>query len=535
MTSQLSSQFSSQSSSSPSSQTSHSPTRQQATGFMQRLIAQNELTSEQLQLALQAAQHHKLPIVAVLIQQFHIKPLHIAHAIAEDLGEPLLDLASFDLSFVPKDALDEKIIHQYHILPLYQRGKTLFIATSNPADISHISHAVFHQRHIQCVVVEHHKLEQAIHQLFSHQFSHQHLQDLVADDLHLDVQVHHAIHHDDDVLSEAESAPVVQYVNKLLLDAIRMGASDLHFEPYERFYRVRYRIDGILRQIATPPLQLATRLASRIKIMSQMDIAEKRLPQDGRLKLTLPSQQSIDFRVSSLPTLYGEKLVLRILNSSFSSLNIDDLGLEADQKALYLDALKKPHGMILITGPTGSGKTLSLYAGLNLLNTQQLNISTVEDPVEIYMEGINQVNVNTKAGLTFATALRSFLRQDPDILMVGEIRDVETAEIAIKASQTGHKVLSTLHTNSATETLTRLKNMGIASFHIATSVQLVIAQRLVRRLCPHCKKALQLPHESLKQLGFSEQQLAQPQTQIYDAVGCHHCHDGYKGRIGIYE
>ncbi len=334
---------------------------------------------------------------------------------------------------------------------------------------------------------------------------------------------------------QQDEAPIVKYINKLLIDAIRMGASDLHFEPYEKMYRVRYRVDGVLRQIATPPLQLATRLASRLKVMSQMDISEKRLPQDGRIKLKLSKSKAIDFRVNSLPTLFGEKLVLRILDPSSAMLGIDALGYEPAQKELFMQALDKPQGMLLITGPTGSGKTVSLYTGLNILNREDTNISTAEDPVEINLEGINQVNVNAKVGLTFSAALKSFLRQDPDIVMVGEIRDLETAEIAIKAAQTGHMVMSTLHTNSAPETLTRLRNMGVPSFNIATSVNLVIAQRLARRLCPQCKIPSDIPDLSLLEMGFKEEDLRHPDFQVYQPVGCSECRDGYKGRVGIYE
>ncbi len=328
---------------------------------------------------------------------------------------------------------------------------------------------------------------------------------------------------------------MVKYINKLLIDAIRMNASDLHFEPYEKMYRVRYRVDGVLRLIATPPLQLATRLASRLKVMSQMDISEKRVPQDGRIKLKLSKTKTIDFRVNSLPTLFGEKIVLRILDPASAMLGIDALGYEPEQKALFTEALNRPQGMLLITGPTGSGKTVSMYTGLNILNTEHANISTAEDPVEINLEGINQVNVNPKVGLTFAAALRSFLRQDPDIIMVGEIRDLETAEIAIKAAQTGHLVMSTLHTNNAAETLTRLRSMGVATFNIATSVNLVIAQRLARRLCNQCKRRIDVPRASLLEMGFTETDLDAPDFQIYEPVGCKECREGYKGRVGIYE
>ena len=333
--------------------------------------------------------------------------------------------------------------------------------------------------------------------------------------------------------TEVDETPVVRFVNKMLLDAIKSGASDLHFEPYEKTYRVRFRIDGVLYQMATPPSQLRDRITARLKIMASMDISERRKPQDGRIKLKISSHKSIDFRVSTLPTLWGEKVVMRILDSSSAQMGIDALGYEEDQKKLYLEALSKPQGMILVTGPTGSGKTVSLYTGLNILNTEDVNISTAEDPVEINLEGINQVNVNPKQGLDFSTALRAFLRQDPDVIMVGEIRDLETAEIAIKAAQTGHMVMSTLHTNSAAETLNRLRNMGVASFNIATSVNLIIAQRLARRLCNSCKQAIEVPEEALLDEGFTPEQLGT--FTLYEPKGCDNCNNGYKGRVGIYE
>ena len=339
----------------------------------------------------------------------------------------------------------------------------------------------------------------------------------------------------DETASDVEDAPVVRFIQKLLIDAINEGASDIHFEPYEKYYRIRFRTDGILREIAQPPLVLKEKIAARIKVISRLDISEKRVPQDGRMKLVLSKNKAIDFRVNTLPTLWGEKIVMRILDPSSATLGIEALGYEPEQKALFMEALDKPQGMLLITGPTGSGKTVSLYTGLNILNREDTNISTAEDPVEINLEGVNQVNVNNKVGLTFAAALKSFLRQDPDIIMVGEIRDLETAEIAIKAAQTGHMVMSTLHTNSAPETLTRLRNMGVPSFNIATSVNLVIAQRLARRLCPQCKQAVEIPQQSLLEMGFTEADTQSPEFQIYQPVGCSECREGYKGRVGIYE
>ena len=386
---------------------------------------------------------------------------------------------------------------------------------------------------VETVVVEEDKLKKMIENVYSGGTG---LGDLGDVDLSGDVEGGTDDDEGTDVnAGGGEDAPVVKFVNKMLIDAIRMGASDLHFEPYEKSYRVRFRVDGVLQVISRPPTQLAGKIAARLKVMSQMDISERRAPQDGRIKLKISKTKAIDFRVNSCPTLFGEKLVLRILDPSSAMLGIDALGYEPDQKELFLEALDKPQGMLLITGPTGSGKTVSLYTGLNILNTPETNISTAEDPVEINLEGINQVNVNPKVGLTFASALKAFLRQDPDIVMVGEIRDLETAEIAIKAAQTGHMVLSTLHTNSAPETLTRLRNMGVASFNIATSVNLVIAQRLARRLCKSCKRPTNVPKQSLLEMGFTEEDLANPDNVIYEPVGCSECREGYKGRVGIYE
>ena len=430
--------------------------------------------------------------------------------------------------------VDNALFIKHRVVPLVHRGNVLYVAIADPTNIEALDAIRFNSNlNIEPVIVEFDKLEKTLNKYFVVEENF----DFGDDDFDVDVMAGENPpegSEEDDTPSE-EEAPIVKYVNKLLVDAIRMGASDLHFEPYEKTYRVRYRVDGVLRQITNPPLQLANRLASRLKVMSQMDISEKRVPQDGRIKLKLSKTKAIDFRVNSLPTLFGEKLVLRILDPSSAMLGIDALGYEEHQKALFMEALDKPQGMLLITGPTGSGKTVSLYTGLNILNTESSNISTAEDPVEINLEGINQVNVNQKVGLTFSAALKSFLRQDPDIIMVGEIRDLETAEIAIKAAQTGHMVMSTLHTNSAPETLTRLRNMGVPSFNIATSVNLVIAQRLARRLCSHCKAPVDIPKQSLLEMGFTEQDLANPELQIFQPVGCSECREGYKGRVGVYE
>ena len=502
------------------------------TGFIRRLVEEGLVSAENMQNAILNAKKTKQDIVPFLIDQLKISALQIAETISQEFGEPVFDLNVYDSAQIIREGIDEKLITKHRILPIFKRGNLLYIATSNPTNMDAMDAIRFSSKmNVEAIIVEHQKLEQLIEQNFAEadtfEFS--------EDDIDLDLEQEDLSQKDDDADEQQEEAPIVKYINKLLIDAIRMGASDLHFEPYEKSYRVRYRVDGVLRQIATPPLQLATRLASRLKVMSQMDISEKRLPQDGRIKLKLSKTKAIDFRVNSLPTLFGEKLVLRILDPSSAMLGIDALGYEAEQKELFMQALDKPQGMLLITGPTGSGKTVSLYTGLNILNREDTNISTAEDPVEINLEGINQVNVNTKVGLTFSAALKSFLRQDPDIVMVGEIRDLETAEIAIKAAQTGHMVMSTLHTNSTPETLTRLRNMGVPSFNIATSVNLVIAQRLARRLCPRCKASVYIPEPSLLEMGFNEEDLKHPNFQIYQPVGCAECRDGYKGRVGIYE
>lgn len=500
------------------------------TGFIRRLVEDGLVSTENMHIAVTNAKKANQDIVPYLIENSKLNPLVIAEKISEEFGEPLFDLSTYDASHILKDIVEDKLVTKFRILPLFKRGHLLFVATSNPTNIEAMDAIRFNSRlNIEVIIVEHDKLEKIIEQNFAEDTTFH-----FDEDFEIDIQESN-LEQDDDDEPQGDEAPIVKYINKLLVDAIRMGASDLHFEPYEKTYRVRYRVDGVLRQIATPPLQLANRLASRLKVMSQMDIAEKRVPQDGRIKLKISKTKAIDFRVNSLPTLFGEKIVLRLLDPSSAMLGIDALGYEPEQKALFMEALEKPQGMLLITGPTGSGKTVSLYTGLNILNQEDTNISTAEDPVEINLEGINQVNVNNKVGLTFAAALKSFLRQDPDIVMVGEIRDLETAEIAIKAAQTGHMVMSTLHTNSAPETLTRLRNMGVPSFNIATSVNLVIAQRLARRLCSQCKAPVEIPKNSLLEMGFTEQDIQHPDFQIFQPVGCSECREGYKGRVGIYE
>ncbi|MDH0032774.1 MULTISPECIES: type IV-A pilus assembly ATPase PilB [unclassified Acinetobacter] len=504
-------------------------------GFIRRLVEEGHLPASNMQNAIDAAKKAQQDIVAHLIEHQRLSPLTVAESISHEFGEPLFDLAVYDTGLLPKDLTDNKLIQKHRVVPLVQRGQILYVATSNPTNIDSLDAIRFNTKlNIEPIIVEHNKLEKLIEQQFgdSGSFDFGDSEDFDLDGIDVATDTNKE---DDDTNTQTDESPIVKYINKLLIDAIRMGASDLHFEPYEKTYRVRYRVDGVLRQIANPPLQMANRLASRLKVMSQMDISEKRMPQDGRIKLKLSKTKAIDFRVNSLPTLFGEKLVLRILDPSSAMLGIEALGYEDEQKALFLEALDKPQGMLLITGPTGSGKTVSLYTGLNILNTEDTNISTAEDPVEINLEGINQVNVNPKTGLTFSAALKAFLRQDPDVIMVGEIRDLETAEIAIKAAQTGHMVMSTLHTNSAPETLTRLRNMGVPSFNIATSVNLVIAQRLARRLCAQCKEVVEIPKQSLLELGFTEQDLADPEFKIFQPIGCGECREGYKGRVGIYE
>jgi type IV pilus assembly protein PilB len=502
------------------------------TGFIRRLVEEGVISAEDMRSALAHAKQEKIDIVAELINQQQLSPTVIAETISVEFGEPLFDISAYDPAQILRDAIDEKLITKHRILPIFKNSSILYVATSNPTNIEAIDAVRFSTKlNIETIIVEHNKLEKLIEQNFTEESTFEFDEDF---DLDVDVDTSDP-NKEDEESNKGDEAPIVKYINKLLIDAIRMGASDLHFEPYEKIYRVRYRVDGVLRQIATPPLQLANRLSSRLKVMSQMDISEKRVPQDGRIKLKLSKNKAIDFRVNSLPTLFGEKLVLRILDPSSAMLGIDALGYEPEQKELFMQALDKPQGMLLITGPTGSGKTVSLYTGLNILNREDTNISTAEDPVEINLQGINQVNVNNKVGLTFSAALKSFLRQDPDIVMVGEIRDLETAEIAIKAAQTGHMVMSTLHTNSAPETLTRLRNMGVPSFNIATSVNLVIAQRLARRLCSQCKKPADIPQQSLLEMGFTEADLQQPEFQIYEPVGCNECREGYKGRVGVYE
>ncbi|WMS94856.1 type IV-A pilus assembly ATPase PilB [Pseudoalteromonas sp. HL-AS2] len=443
---------------------------------------------------------------------------------------PFFDLKDFNTALISPELVKEKLIRKHHILPLVQKGRKVYIAASDPTDYGAFENFEF-STGLSCevVVVDYIQLDKKIEQLLDATGSLNLSDDEFKEFAELDADIQKDTSKDDD----KDDAPIIVYINKILMDAIKKGASDLHFEPYEHKYRIRFRIDGILHEVASPPNTLATKLSARIKVMSRLDIAEKRKPQDGRIKLKITERKSIDFRVSTMPTLWGEKIVMRILDSSSAMLGIDVLGYEPEQKKLYMDALEQPQGMILVTGPTGSGKTVSLYTGLNILNQPERNISTAEDPVEINLEGVNQVQINIKADMTFANALRAFLRQDPDVVMVGEIRDLETAEISIKAAQTGHLVLSTLHTNSAPETITRLLNMGVPAYNVASSISLIIAQRLARRLCPKCKTPENLPSEELLRQGFSQQQISE--MTLYAPKGCENCTDGYKGRVGIYE
>lgn len=480
------------------------------------------------------ARKERLPLVTYLVQNRLAKSRAILEMAAEQFGVAHFDLGVIDRdSLPPREVLSEKLIRQHRVLPLSKRGNRLFVAVSDPSDHQAISEIQFSTGlNVEAVLVDDDRLGEAIDKyLDSGTTGFEELDDVSLDGL--DVEAVSDDQAGDQAGGEADDAPVVRFVNKMLLDAIRGGSSDLHFEPYERTYRVRFRTDGMLHEVARPPIQLAPKLAARLKVMAGLDISERRKPQDGRIKMKLSPTKSIDFRVNTLPTLWGEKIVMRILDASSAKMGIDALGYEEEQKALYLEALKQPQGMILVTGPTGSGKTVSLYTGLNILNTSDVNISTAEDPVEINLEGINQVNVNPRQGMDFAQALRAFLRQDPDIIMVGEIRDLETAEIAIKAAQTGHMVMSTLHTNSAAETLTRLRNMGVPSFNIATSVNLIIAQRLARKLCGHCKRPLEVPKEALLKEGFPADRIGT--FTLYGPVGCDECKGGYRGRVGIYE
>jgi type IV pilus assembly protein PilB len=503
-------------------------------GLARRLITDGLIEEDKALDATQQSTAEGIGFVSYIVGKGLVSGDKVAVAASDEFGTPIYDLNSHSISSYPQKVLDEKLINKHRALPLYNRGKRLFVAMSDPTNLRAVDEIKFNTGlTVEVVLVDDSQLGDAIRRYMDQSGSNfsEGLDDEALDGLDIE-----AVGEDDEPAEEKnveDEAPIVRFINKILLDAIKGGASDLHFEPYEHTYRVRFRTDGILHEVAKPPIALAGRISARLKVMSKMDISERRVPQDGRIKMKISKTKAIDFRVNTLPTLWGEKIVLRILDPTSAQMGIDALGYEDDQKQLYMDALSQPQGMILVTGPTGSGKTVSLYTGLNILNVPESNISTAEDPVEINLEGINQVNVNAKVGLTFSSALRSFLRQDPDIIMVGEIRDLETAEIAIKAAQTGHMVMSTLHTNSAPETITRMLNMGVPAFNLATSLNLIIAQRLARRLCKHCAEPADVPEETLRKEGFSDEQISN--MTLMRPVGCDKCSKGYKGRVGIYE
>ncbi|HEY1899156.1 MAG TPA: type IV-A pilus assembly ATPase PilB [Steroidobacteraceae bacterium] len=505
-------------------------------GLPQRLVQDGVVEEAAMMEALNAAKDGG-SIVTQLVKSGAANARDIAIAASTEFGVPLFDLDASNLDSDTIRLVSEKLLTKHRVLPVFRRGKRLFLAVADPTNLHAIDEIKFQTgMGVEAVVVEDDKLQKAVDKALEQAdnqmpaFSEEEGMDLDS----LEVTGGEEGPDDKVTRDDVEDAPIVRFVNKLMLDAIRRGASDIHFEPYEKTYRVRFRMDGVLKEIAQPPVQLAGKLAARLKVMSRLDIAERRVPQDGRIKMRLSKNRAIDFRVSSCPTLYGEKIVMRILDPSQAQLGIDALGYEPQQKDLYVKYLAKPQGMILVTGPTGSGKTVSLYTGLNILNREDTNISTAEDPSEINLPGVNQVNVNPKVGLTFAAAMRAFLRQDPDVIMVGEIRDLETAEIAIKAAQTGHLVLSTLHTNDAPQTLTRLVDMGVKPYAIATSVSLIIAQRLARRLCSHCKLPMDVPREALVKEGFQAADI-EAGLRIFAPKGCANCTDGYKGRVGIYQ
>jgi type IV pilus assembly protein PilB len=504
------------------------------TGIARRLVLDGVLGEADARKALDESGKLKKPVHLYLIEKKLATAAHIAGANAVEFGMPLFDAAAMDFNQAATKLVSEELITKNNALPLYKRGNRLFVGISDPTNTRALDEIKFAANlTVEPILVDEDKLRRAIEVALTQT-------DKMDESDSEGLETLESTGGDDDVESNLADAkgtddtPVVRFVNKVLLDAIKRGASDIHFEPYETEFRVRLRMDGILRSVAKAPVKLHPRITARLKVMAQLDIAERRLPQDGRIKLNISKTKQMDFRVSTCPTLFGEKVVLRLLDGSAAKLGIDKLGYEEDQKRLYLDALSKPYGMILVTGPTGSGKTVSLYTGLNILNTEERNISTAEDPVEIRVPGINQVQMNVKKGMTFAAALRSFLRQDPDVIMVGEIRDLETAEIAVKAAQTGHLVLSTLHTNDAPQTVSRLMNMGIAPYNITSSVTIIIAQRLARRLHDACKKAIHLPENALLAEGFSHEEV-KAGIQLYEPVGCEDCNDGYKGRVGIYQ
>jgi type IV pilus assembly protein PilB len=501
-------------------------------GVARVLVHAGKLNAKTAEGLVKTATERKTSFVAAMIAAGSVSAADLAHTLSSALALPVLDLATIDQERLPRNVLDAKLVSQYQVVVLGKRGNRLFVGGADPTDQEAVDRIKFAtQLAPEWVIVEYDKLSKLL--VGSGGSSNETIESLADGDFDFEVTEDTSEQDNAESVAEVEDAPVVRFLQKMLIDAINARASDLHFEPFEYNYRVRFRVDGELREITQPPIAIKDKLASRIKVISRLDIAEKRVPQDGRMKLKF-GQRAIDFRVSTLPTLFGEKIVIRILDPSSAKLGIDALGYEKIEKERLLEAIKRPYGMVLVTGPTGSGKTVSLYTCLNLLNQPGVNISTVEDPAEINMPGVNQVNVNDKAGLNFSTALKAFLRQDPDIIMVGEIRDLETADIAIKAAQTGHLVMSTLHTNDAPKTLTRLLNMGVAPFNIASSVLLITAQRLARRLCEACKTPAEFPREALKKAGFEDHML-DGSWKAYRAVGCSACNNGYKGRLGIYQ
>ena len=501
-------------------------------GVARVLVHAGKLSGKAAEALVKTAAERKTSFVSTLIAANSVSAGDLAHTMAGALALPLLDLAAVDADKLPRNVIDNKLVNQYRVVVLGKRGNRLFIGGADPTDQEAVERIKFAtQLSPEWVIVEYDKLAKLLSSSASN--TSDTIESLADGDFDFEVTEDTSEQDNAEVATEVEDAPVVRFLQKMLIDAINARASDLHFEPYEYNYRVRFRVDGELREITQPPIAIKDKLASRIKVISRLDIAEKRVPQDGRMKLKF-GNRAIDFRVSTLPTLFGEKIVIRILDPSSAKLGIDALGYEKIEKERLLVAIYRPYGMVLVTGPTGSGKTVSLYTCLNLLNQPGVNISTVEDPAEINLPGVNQVNVNEKAGMDFATALRAFLRQDPDIIMVGEIRDLETADIAIKAAQTGHMVMSTLHTNDAPTTLTRLLNMGVAPFNIASSVLLITAQRLARRLCESCKTTIEYPRDALKRAGFADADL-DGGWKPYKAVGCAACNNGYKGRVGLYQ
>jgi len=506
-------------------------------GLARRLVNDNLLSSDEAFDAVLQANKLQVSLVAYLSQHNIIPGIVLAHAATKEFGIPLLDLEQFDVKFIPSKLLKSEWLKRHHVLPLYQQRQRIYVAISDPASLPVLDEMRFATgKNIEAILVDHEKLADLISQLSQGDSTGitSELDSMSNDLLNLvDQDIEDPVD-----TGDIDDTPIVRFVNQTIMDAIDKGASDLHFEPFDDFYRVRFRIDGMLYEVASPPVAMAPRIASRLKIMSKLNIAERRLPQDGKMKIRLSKDKTVDMRINTCPAVYGEKIVIRILDASNLNFDIEALGFEPQQQEAFLSALRKPHGMILVTGPTGSGKTVTLYSGLNLLNGTEKNICTAEDPAEIYLPGVNQVNVNASIGLDFSSVLRAFLRQDPDIIMLGEIRDFETAEIAIKAAQTGHLVLSTLHTNSAEQTIDRLSHMGIAPFNLASTIKLIVSQRLMRMLCSHCKKAKKYPEKVLKDMGFSSSDLwafTDLKVDLYTAVGCKKCTDGYKGRVGVYQ